>query len=205
MPTNVTCLNHYYLYIISVFLLGACDSGKSTSQNESEVPVRSAKLIEIAGPTNSADYLSYPAVIQSAQLSELSFEVGGVLKELNVVEAQRVVKGEILAKLDQRDLQTQLKSARAESENASAEYQRALRLIGDNSISQSEVESRKSQRDVKDSKLESAEKALQDSILVAPYSGAIAKISGKFCEIHDRYFVVIAYIDQGRTFIPSDR
>jgi len=171
MRTNTWALN-----ILMTFLLVACDSGFSLPEKKADTLVRPAKLIEI-GQANDNDFLNYPAVIQSGQLSVLSFEVGGKLKELRVIEAQRVKKGDVLAKLDQRDLLAKLSSVRAQFKNANIEYQRALRLIKQDAISSSELEERKSNRDVNKSQLETAEKALQDSVLFAPYSGAIAKVS----------------------------
>ena len=176
MRTKLSSFRPFSLYICAVFLLTACGPEPPLAENETEAPVRPAKLIEI-GHTNNNNFLNYPAIIQSRQLSMLTFEVGGMLKELMVVEAQKVKKGEVLAQLDQRDLLAKLKSARAQYENADAEYQRASRLIKEDAISTSELEQRKSKRDVSKSQLETAEKALQDSVLVAPYSGAIAKVS----------------------------
>ena len=92
-----------------------------------------------------------------------------MLKELMVIEAQKVNKGEVLAKLDQRDLLAKLISARAQFKNANIEYQRALRLIKQDAISSSKLEERKSKRDVNKSQLETAKKALQDSVLIAPF------------------------------------
>jgi len=168
--------NTLALAILMTFLLVACDSGSPLPEKKAETLVRPAKLIEI-GQANDNNFLNYPAVIQSGQLSVLSFEVGGKLKELMVIEAQRVKKGDVLAKLDQRDLLAKLSSARAQFKNANIEYQRALRLIKQDAISSSELEERKSNRDVNKSQLGTAEKALQDSVIVAPYSGAIAKVS----------------------------
>ena len=164
------------LTIFVVFFLTACGSESSAPENKAETLARPAKLIEI-GQTKNDEYLNYPAVIKSQQLSALSFEVSGVVKELFVVEAQQVKQGEVLAKLDQRDLQTKLKSARALYDNAEEEYQRAVRLIKEDAISRSELEQRKSKLDVNKAQLETAEKALQDSVLVAPYAGNIARIS----------------------------
>jgi len=166
------------LALLIVFLLVACDSGTPLPDEKVETLVRPAKLMEV-GQTIDGELLNFPAVTQSRQLSVLSFEVGGMLNELMVIEAQKVNKGDVLAKLDQRDLLTQLKSVRAQFENADTEYQRALRLIKQDAISSSELEERKSKRDVNKSQLEIAEKALQDSVLVAPYSGAIAKVAIK--------------------------
>ena len=178
MRSKILCNIHSSLSLtfFTLFFLAACGSESPLPENKTEALIRPAKLIQI-GQTNSDDFLNYPAVIKSQQLSVLSFEVGGMLKELMVVEAQKVKKGEVLAQLDQRDLLAKLKSARAQYENAEAEYQRASRLIKEDAISTSLLEQRKSKRVVSKSQLETAEKALQDSVLVAPYSGAIAKVS----------------------------
>ena len=166
------------LAVFMTFVLVACDSGNPPPEKKTETLVRPAKLIEVGQASNN-DFLNYPAVIQSRQLSVLSFEVGGMLKELMVIEAQKVNKGDVLAKLDQRDLLAKLTSARAQFKNANIEYQRALRLIKQDAISSSKLEERKSKRDVNKSQLETAKKALQDSVLIAPFSGAISKVSIK--------------------------
>ncbi|MBW1827646.1 MAG: hypothetical protein JRI78_11865 [Deltaproteobacteria bacterium] len=77
--------------IFAIFWLTACDSESPSPANKTEALIRPAKLIQV-GQTNSDDFLNYPAVIKSQQLSVLSFEVGGMLKELMVVEAQKVKK-----------------------------------------------------------------------------------------------------------------
>ena len=166
-----TLLLAFPLFILS-FLAG-CDSDPPAPL---EALARPAKLLVI-GQTKGDNYLNYPAVIESQQLSTLSFEASGVVKEVLVVEAQKVEQGDVLARLDQRDLQAKLKSARAQFDNADAEYQRAVRLIEKDAISRSELEQRKSKKDVNKSQLETAEKALQGSVLVAPYSGNIARVS----------------------------
>jgi len=166
------------LATITVFLLTACDSETPKSDNETDSLIRPAKLLEV-GQIKSDDFLNYSAVIKAQQLSVLSFEVSGTLKELLVVEAQEVQQGDVLAKLDQRDLQTTLNSAKSQFDNANAEYQRAVRLMKESAISRSVLEQRKSQRDVDQSQFELAQKALQDAVLLAPHAGYIAKVSIK--------------------------
>lgn len=153
----------------------ACDSETSSDKNVQDI-ARPAKLMTI-GQVGTQNLLSFPAVIQSQKLSELTFEVGGVLEELLVVEAQKVKEGDVLATLDQRDLNEKLNSARAQYDNAEAEYQRALRLIKEDAISRSKLDERKSKRDVNKATFKTAKKALDRTVLRAPYSGAIAKIS----------------------------
>ncbi len=174
MKISNTLLFAFSIFILS--FLAACDSDSTSPRSDIEALARPAKLLVI-GQTKGDNYLNYPAVIESQQLSSLSFEASGVVKKVLVVEAQKVEQGDVLARLDQRDLQAKLKSARAQFDNADAEYQRAVRLIREDAISRSELEQRKSQRDVNKSQLETAEKALQGSALVAPYSGNIARVS----------------------------
>lgn len=158
-----------------LFILVACDSETASDKNVQDI-ARPAKLMTI-GQVGTQNLLSFPAVIQSQKLSELTFEVGGVLEELLVVEAQKVKEGDVLATLDQRDLNEKLNSARAQYDNAEAEYQRALRLIKEDAISRSKLDERKSKRDVNKATFKTAKKALDRTVLRAPYSGAIAKIS----------------------------
>lgn len=175
MHTIPSRLSLYLFSFCVIFLLVACDSNAPLETNE-EPKTRPAKLLVVGGGKQT-DFLSFPAVVQSKKLSVLSFGVGGTVEKVLVVEAQKVKKGDVLATLDKRDLQAQLSSARAQFKNADTEYQRALRLIKEDAISRSKLEERKSKRDVTKSQLDTAEKALQDAVLIAPYSGGIAKVS----------------------------
>ena len=176
-------MNKSHLYRLSLLILtmliSACDSQKQTTQNllpgKDERQVRPAKL-KAVGMSQSDTYLNYPATITSTELNDLSFEVSGVVKELLVVEAQQVNKGDILAKLDSRDLFAQLNSAQAQYDNTNNDLERALRLIKEDAISKSELDERRSKRDVNKASLETAQKALQDTNLIAPYSGNVAEI-----------------------------
>ncbi len=167
---------HYCVLVSLLFLLGACSFDDNSSHVQLVEWVRPVKLITV-GPESQAEEISFPAVIQSPQLTVMSFEVGGVLKEVSAVEGSRVQKGEVLAKLDQRDLQAKLNSARAQFKHADTEYRRALRLIKADAISRSILEQREYQYDVSKSELKTATKTLEDSILVAPFDGFIAKVA----------------------------
>jgi RND family efflux transporter MFP subunit len=115
-------------------------------------------------------------VISATQQSDLSFQVGGLINELPVNESDTVEPGAIIARLDARDFESNVNSARASYTNAEDEYQRAARLREQDAIAQSVLEQRQSQRDVARAQLESAEKALQDSVLRAPYAGVVASV-----------------------------
>lgn len=154
-------------------VVGAC--GSDAPEEDREAAVRPVKLLTVE-EAGSGQTRRYPAVVEAAKMSELTFQVSGLLQELPLSEAQQVERGALLARLDSRNLQNQVDSARAEYDNAEAEYQRARRLAEGDAIAASEVEQRQSRRDSAKAGLDTAEKALDDSALRAPFSGVVAKV-----------------------------
>jgi len=161
------------VFLITLIFAASC--GKRDGEQVREPAVRPVKLITLSGASD-LQTARYPAVLDAAQLSELSFQVGGLIEDIAVVDAQRVQKGDVIAILDQRDFQSQVESARSQFKNAEAEYQRAVRLSREDAIARSVLEQRKSQRDVARSQLDTAEKALGDTVIRAPFTGVVAQI-----------------------------
>lgn len=159
--------------LVSVAFLASCSKKQEDQPRESSV--RPVKLLTIAD-ANTVRSSRYPAVIDAARMSELSFQVGGLLEELPVKEAQSVEQGALIARLDQRDYRSKLDSIKAQFDNTEAEYQRAVRLAKEDAIARSVLEQRKSQRDVAKAQLDSAQKSLSDTELRAPFSGIIVKV-----------------------------
>ena len=137
--------------------------------------VRPVKMMTLT-PASDVETSRYPVTVSAGQFSELSFQVSGLIEEIAVDDAQEVGTGEIIARLDQRDFQSQLNSTRAQFENAEEEFQRAVRLAEGNAIATSVLEQRRTQRDVARAQLDAAEKALEDTVLRAPFDGVIAQV-----------------------------
>ncbi|OUR83442.1 hypothetical protein A9Q82_01785 [Cycloclasticus sp. 46_120_T64] len=173
----------------------ACDSPPAEKADKNSTP-RPVKLLELKY-ANKIGFLAHPALIHSEQLRELSFEQSGVIENLLVVEGQRVKQGDILAQLDQHNINDKLRSARAEFNNLDDNYKRAQRLISEGAISRSELKQRKSQRDISRAQLSSAEKALKDTTLIAPYNGHIATVSLKKHQSVQAGNTVISLLGQG--------
>ena len=163
-------------------MLSACDVDNSSIVVVEKTKVRPVKLITI-GADRTENLLNYPAVIEAAEYSSLAFEVNGELKELFVNELQSVEKGEMLARLDQRDYQAKLDAALSQYKNANSEYQRAVSLYKEDAISKSKLEQRKSQLDISKTELKSADKALESTILTSPFSGVVAAVDIKKNEL----------------------
>ncbi len=159
MATGLACL-----------LLTGC--GKEEAPVESKAP-RPVKTVVLADSGGSA-VRQYPGRVRAASRADLSFEVAGKLIELPVKEGQVIEKGELVARLDDRDLSSDLKSAKAESDNAAANFARGAKLVKDGFISKTDFDKLSSQRDVTAAALARAEKAVEDTRLLAPFSGRVA-------------------------------
>ena len=161
------------LMLAMAVLFTSC--GKKSEEDQAEV-VRPAKLIVIKGAVGQ-QRSSLPATIGALRTSDLSFSVGGLLMELAVNEAQKVIQGQLVAKLDPRDFASKVSSAKSQFENARSEYERAVRLAKEDAISGNVLEQRKTQMDTAQAQLDAAEKALSDTELRAPFSGVVSKVA----------------------------
>ncbi len=186
---------------VSLFAVAACGGGDADVTREPSV--RPVKLITLTAASD-VQTARYPAVVSAEQYSELSFQVSGLIEEVAVVEAQEVAQGDLIARLDQRDFQSQLDSARSQFENADVEYQRAVRLTEEDAIARSVLEQRESQRDVARAQLDRAEKALDDTVVRAPFSGVVAQVPVRERENAQAGRVVAALIGEGALEVSID-
>ena len=170
-PPNKTALA--FILAITLVTVASC-SGEDIDQTGEPV-VRPVKLMTLSHASD-VQTSRYPAVISAGRFSELSFQVGGLIEEIAVVDAKAVNAGDLIARLDQRDFQSQVSSARSTFQNAEEEYQRAVRLAKEDAIARSVLEQRESQRDIAKAQLDTAEKALEDTELRAPFNGVVAQV-----------------------------
>lgn len=161
--------------IIATTLLSLSGCGETeTASTPSTANVRPVKILSVS-PDTSQQVSRFPAVVNDKQLVELSFLSGGKVVEFAVHAAQSLNKGQLIAKLEPRELQNQLATATAQFKNAEKEYKRALSLIKTNAIAQTTLLQRETEREVSLAKLNSARKALEDAELLAPFDGIVAE------------------------------
>ena len=161
--------------VMGLVVLTGCSAADDTVTQQE---VRPAKLVTVEATTNQRE-LTFPAVIQSAQSAELTFQIAGEIRELNVLEGSEIAEGDVIARLDQRDARNRLAQAQAEYDNAEAEFQRAERLYSEDAIARSVLDTRRTQRDVARASLDTAQKALGDTVLRAPFTGGVSRVFGR--------------------------
>ena len=139
-----------------------------------EPVVRPVKIMVIEGQTAS-NIFEYPGKVSPSQESYMAFEVEGRITSFPVKEGQRVRKGNILAKLDPRDFEARYAAELARLRQAKAEYRRYAALYESRNTSLSELQIKQRLFEVQKAVVRVAQKALNDTKLVAPFSGRIAK------------------------------
>lgn len=159
-----------YMVAVSLCMLTACSEPEQAVKAEL---IRPAKLIEVSLSDNVREF-RFPAVVEALSSKDMVFQESGQIVKLNVREGDRIERGQVIAELDRRVYQNQLDAAQTQYETAKIEFERAQRLIAADAIAKSIFDQRESAFNVAVTGLDNAKKALEDTRLIAPFSGIIA-------------------------------
>jgi len=186
-----------YLRLPAALLAGLCIiAGTAGCKEEAPPPVevvRPVKMMTI-GEAAGAGKLEYPGSIRAALRSEMAFEVPGKIIEFPVLEGQRVEPGQLLARLDARDFEARMASARAQVNKAQADFDRgqSIRREDPGAIAQVTLDTYQQALEVAQANYQEAEKAVQDTILRAPFAGTVArKLVDDFANVQAKEPVLI--------------
>ncbi|MEM7521137.1 MAG: efflux RND transporter periplasmic adaptor subunit [Pseudomonadota bacterium] len=164
----------FFVGVILIAVIGFVGSQlRAQDQAAGNAPVRAVKLIS---PSKSASVQTrnFFGRVVARETVDLSFEVPGRLVELPVEEGQAVAKGELLARLEAGDFERNVIAARLELERTERDLERASALASRNVASAVRAEDARTVRDLAKVALETAEEALRDATLHAPYDGLVA-------------------------------
>ena len=133
-------------------------------------PVR-AMRVETAGAF--ADR-RFPGRAQATQEVNLAFEVPGQLIERPVDIGDEVEAGQVLARLDPRDYENELKAVQAARDRSRANFQRRARAARSGAVSAQEVDDARAVFEGTEARVKIAEKALEDTVIRARFDGTVA-------------------------------
>ena len=179
-------------FAVAVVLLVGVQGCGDKKQEESEQPVRGLRAYKVAAKAESR-VRRFPSVLQPADVSSLSFEIGGQLKAVTLTVGQKVQLGDVLAEIDPRSLQSQVDQAsagvqqtQAQLDNAEGDFQRKEELLKRGVATQAVFDqsratllSSRAQHDQARRQLELANHNLDRSKLLAPFAGTIARVEVK--------------------------
>ncbi len=111
----------------------------------------------------------------SGHLHYVSSRVSGVIESVHVDDNQLVKTGDVLVKLDPRDLQAELDEAQANFDRMQLDYDRDKELLEINAVAKQELEHAKASLDIARARLDTAKLQLSYTTIVAPADGRIGR------------------------------
>lgn len=177
------------LVLLVVLALAGC----TEEVPEPEPVERPVKLLTLQAEGVAGEH-QYPATVKAAQEADMGFEVPGRVLEFFVREGQTVAEGEALARLDDRDYQADLEQAKANQRKAAADLRRGLSVYREDAgaISKESLDSYRRAKEVADAGVLKAQKAVDDTVLRAPFDGYVArKLVEDFAQVTAKQPVLI--------------
>ena len=159
------------LLSLSVLLMSTgCSTEDSPLIGDTPRPVRLTEVQTVG----HQEIRRFPAQVSASKEVELAFRVGGEVVEFNLKPSQRITKGEVIARLDQRDFKTEVALKKSEFDLVKRELDRATQMMNKNLLAQAEFDGIHARLQVAQGSLQLAEDRLKDTVITAPYSGRIA-------------------------------
>jgi len=168
VQSGIRRLGAAVLTLLSSTALAGC--GGEAPPPEPIRPVRSLVVADVAG----IEGRRFAGQARAIQEANLAFEVSGQLIEFPVQVGDAVEPGQVLARLDPRDFSAELKSARAEFKRDQTNLERGKEMLAEDVISRVNYDRLEARRDIAEAKVELAAKALEDSLIRAPFAGTVA-------------------------------
>jgi RND family efflux transporter MFP subunit len=120
--------------------------------------------------------------VEPIRVVGVNARLGGEILELAVQEGDRVDQGRVLARLDDRELKAERRSAEAAYEVAQAALQRAEKLLEAEIVTQAEYERDRSAFAAAEARLDQLDTRLEYATIRSPLRGVVTE---KMCEVGD--------------------
>jgi RND family efflux transporter MFP subunit len=128
---------------------------------------------------------SVDGVVEATHQSTVSAQISGRVKAINFDVGDRVSRGQVLLRIDEREAnqalagsQAQLSQAEAALQNARLNYERSQQLFAQKFISQAALDKAKSDYDMAKAQAAASEAGAQQSALAQSYTSVIAPYAG---------------------------
>lgn len=178
MNESSICINRTHVAGLGAVLLVPTMLVSGCGQEAVEAPpiVRPVKILEI-GALGAGSIREYPGALRAADSAEVSFEVAGRIIKLQAREGKEVKAGEVLAELDDTIYAAELDVAVANLNKARADLSRSENIFAEDpgAITQERIDSDRRSVEVSAARLEQARKAVADTVLLAPFDGAVSR------------------------------
>lgn len=155
-------------YLISLLVLGLTLATPPASGAEA-LPVVEVRphVVELGFPLES--------VVEAVQQTTVGAQVAGRVLEVRADAGQRVVKGEVLMRLDAREAAEAWRAADARYARARVDYERAQRLVAQKFMSAAALDKARAEFDAAGAERAAAGAGRSHATIVSPLAGIVAR------------------------------
>ena len=137
--------------------------------------IRPVRSVVVKSGTRMPD-LYLTGKIKADSDRTLAFKQSGRIQRIPVVAGQRIKKGDKLAWLDPLDFEKDLAKAEAAATRDRQTCERKRAAAKKNAISKEELSQAEAQLQLSEAQLALAKRALEDTVLLAPFDGTVAEV-----------------------------
>lgn len=161
------------LVLMAVLALAAACSGDKQKTSNADKVAPLVKTIQLGRSSNEA-VIKFPGRVVANKRVDLAFQVTGRITQLPVRKGERTTKGQLLARLDPRDFENDLRAKQADFDKTKRDLSRAAQLLKTGTIAQATYDNALAAYENAIAQLRITQKALDDTKLIAPYDGLVA-------------------------------
>lgn len=145
----------------------------------------SGNRVEVVHPTqgNAVQAVYATGTVEATVMIPIAPRTGARLIELNADEGSNVKKGDVLAQLEDEDLQQTLKDLQAKESFARKEYERRKELLNQNAISKSDFDRAMSDWESAKAAVRATQAQISYMKLLAPADGRIIRRDGEIGQL----------------------
>ncbi|MCI5147321.1 MAG: efflux RND transporter periplasmic adaptor subunit, partial [Candidatus Electrothrix sp. AR3] len=143
-----------------------------------EIPAVNVVTLNLI-PTKLQDKINLPGIVEPWTRLQLKAKVGGSIEEVFVQEGEQVKKGQRIARIETKDYQIALDSAKAAYSLAQANYSRNKALRSKGISTQANLDQQQAQLRKTKAAMQEAELNLSRCQITAPMSGIISRLDAE--------------------------
>lgn len=194
-------MKHFNLMTLVLIIALSSGCSQRTEPTEKVIPKVKTQKVSL---TPKVMQHEFPGMVKQAKEVKLAFRVAGPVLYIKVNEGDFVKKGQLIATIDPRDYQVQYNVAKAEYDKVFTETQRVKQLYKKQSVTEVDYQKALAGEKMISEKLNHATHQLNDTKLLAPFSGYIQKINFEEGELINTGMPLATVIDVNSFIVECD-
>lgn len=173
------------------------------TKNEKDDSMRCVEVVT-AVKQNGEDTKSFPGRVQESDHINVAFKMGGEIERIHVRAGQRVTKGQLLATVDSKDYELELRNYEIQYGQLKEEVARLKTLYESRSVSRNDYEKAVAGLQQLEIALEGSRRKVEYTKLYAPASGVITEIYYSASELVDAGMAVFSLLAEREMKVQFD-